>query len=58
MAEVEVQGGLLERIHEETAGNMGKVVIALAKVEEFAKTNDLTKVGLSEYGERPLDQSA
>ena len=58
MAEVEVQGGLLERIHEDTAGNMGKVVIALARVEEFAKTNDLTKVGLSEYGERPLDQSA
>jgi len=58
MAEVEVQDGLLTRIHEETGGNMGRVVIGLAKVEEFAKANDLSKVGLSEYGERTLTQSA
>jgi len=58
MAEVAIGDDLLERVHKETGGNMGRVVIALAKIEQFGKANDLETVGLAEYGDRSLDQSA
>lgn len=58
MAEVEVEEDLVKRIHEQTSGNMGRVVIALAKVEQFAKANDMQALGLAEYGDRSLDQAA
>lgn len=51
---IDVGRGLVERIHNESQANIGNIVIALGKIERFARTNDLASVGLSEFGQREL----
>jgi DNA transposition AAA+ family ATPase len=52
--EVEVREDLIEYVHRETAGNIGRVKIGLDKIEKFARGNGLTAISLADWGERPL----
>ena len=45
---------LAERIHEEADANIGHVVIALSRIERFARTNEIDEVTLADYGGRDL----
>lgn len=54
LCEVELEDDLIEHIHKQTEGNIGNVVIALAKVEKFGSMNALPLVTLADYGSRPL----
>ena len=51
---IDVGRGLVERIHKEAGGNIGFIVIALGKVERFARTNSLECVTLSDFAGRDL----
>lgn len=51
---IQVERDLVERIHKESGQNIGFIVIALGKVERFARTNNLDAVGLAEFGQREL----
>lgn len=59
LCEVEVQPDLVEYIHKETVGNIGRTKIGLDKVERWARANRKESVSLADWGERPLyyDQS-
>lgn len=54
LCEVAVEADLLKRVHEATKGNIGHMVIALGKVEAFARTNGLESVSLADFGNRAL----
>ena len=45
---------LLEFLHRESRGNIGRVIIGLARIETMAKTNRLASVGLAAWGTRQL----
>ena len=51
---IEIGEDLAMRIHEEADANVGHVVIALGRIERFARANDLERVTLAEYAERDL----
>lgn len=51
---IEISEDLAMRIHQESDANIGHIVIALGRIERFARTNDLEHVGLDEYGSRDL----
>ena len=52
--EVELGSDLLEYLHKETMGNIGRIIIGLAKIETFAKANKKSIISASEWGDRPL----
>lgn len=54
MCEVDVADDLIEHVHRETSGNIGRVKIGLSKIEKYASANRLTRVTAAEWGERPL----
>lgn len=54
LCEVEVAADLIEYVHRETGGNIGRVKIGLSKVEKYARANRLQRVTATEWGERPL----
>lgn len=54
ICEVDVADDLVERIHAETKGNIGNIVIGLGRIERFARSNSLDEVTLSAFGNRPL----
>lgn len=54
LCEVEVRPDLVEYVHKETVGNIGRVKIGLTTIERFAQANGLESVSLAEWGERPL----
>lgn len=45
LCEVEVEGALLERLHDEARGNIGLSVIGLGAIERFGTSNGLAVVG-------------
>lgn len=45
---------LAMKIHKEADANIGHVVIALSRIERFARTNDIDTVTLADYGDRAL----
>ena len=54
LCEVHIPLDMVEYIHRETAGNIGRVKIGLDKVEKYARANRLDSVSASDWGERPL----
>ena len=52
--EVKVLPDLIEYVHAETVGNVGRIKVGLDKIEKFATANDLTEVSLAQWGKRPL----
>ena len=54
LCEVHVSDDLLARLHEETRGNIGRVVIGLERIERLGRSSRLDTVGLAEFGARRL----
>ena len=54
LCEVEVGRDLLERVYNEAAGNVGKIVIALSKIERLGFANSLPCVDLEHFAARSL----
>jgi len=52
--EAELSEDLLNHLHRETAGNIGRVIIGLSKIEAFAKMNRKGKLTASDWKEKPL----
>ncbi len=49
LCEVEVERALAERLHADAGGNVGRLVVALAEAERWARTNGRDVVTLAEY---------
>jgi len=54
VCEVKVQPDLVEYIHKETRGNIGRAKIGLDKIEKYARGNGLKTIGRADWGDRPL----
>jgi len=52
--EVALQTDLVRHLHRETGANIGRIIIGLSKIEQFAKTNGFSTVSLAQWGDRPL----
>jgi DNA transposition AAA+ family ATPase len=52
--EVELASDLIEYLHKETMGNIGRLIIGLRKIETYAKVNNKSVIAASDWGERPL----
>lgn len=52
--EVELSPDLIEYLHRETKGNIGRCIIGLTKIEQYARANRLDKISAEQWGERPL----
>jgi DNA transposition AAA+ family ATPase len=53
--EVEISPCLLQYVHRETFGNIGRIIIALEKIERFAKAHGHDgSITAAIWGERPL----
>lgn len=60
VCEVEVGRDLVEHLHRETRGNVGRMVVGLTRIESLGKANGLASVDLAAWGDRQLffDQQA
>lgn len=54
LCEVTIEQDLLEHIHIQTSGNIGRVVIGIQKIEDFAMAHDLKSINAVQWGDRPL----
>ncbi|MDQ5987993.1 MAG: hypothetical protein CSYNP_03746 [Syntrophus sp. SKADARSKE-3] len=54
LCDVSLADDLVEHLHKESRANIGRMVIGLSRIESFGKTNGLSLVSLSEWGDRPL----
>lgn len=54
MCEVELGRDILEQIHRETKGGIGLIVLALAKLEAFAKGNRLAELDMATWGKKTV----
>jgi DNA transposition AAA+ family ATPase len=52
--EVEIAECLLQHLHRETAGNIGRVIIGLSKIEGYAKMNRKNRITAKEWDNKPL----
>lgn len=53
--EVPISNELIEYVHKETGGNIGRIIIAYERIEKFAKTNGIPGgVTLAQWGNQPL----
>lgn len=55
--EVPISAPLVEYVHRETGGNIGRIIIAYERIEKFAKANGLTDpsgVTLADWDHQPL----
>lgn len=50
--EVGIADDLLEKLHEQSRGNMGLIVVGMSDIENFGKTNRIKEVALEHWGER------
>lgn len=59
VCEVEVGPDLVEHLHRETRGNIGRMVVGLSRIEAMGRSNGLAVMDLAAWGERELfyDQS-
>ncbi|MBW4056964.1 MAG: AAA family ATPase [Proteobacteria bacterium] len=53
-SEVEIDDDLLRHLHKEAAGNIGRIIIGLSRIEVFAKSNRLGTVTLRQWDNRPF----
>lgn len=54
VCEIEIEDDLLQRIHQESEGNVGLMVVGLSRVEQFAKAQGWKKVDDERWGNRQL----
>jgi DNA transposition AAA+ family ATPase len=54
ICEVSLADDLLEHLHQESAANIGRMVVGLSRIERFAKASGLATVSLAVWGEREL----
>lgn len=54
VCEVSIEPCLLQHLHEEARGNIGRMVIGLTKIERMARTSGLLRVNAEQWGRRPL----
>ncbi len=52
--EVDMADDLIQYVHKETAGNIGRVIIAYERIEKFAKSNGITCVTRADWGDERL----
>jgi DNA transposition AAA+ family ATPase len=52
--EVELKDDLIEYVHRETCGNVGRIKVGLDKIEKVARANGKSVMSLSDWGGRPL----
>lgn len=52
--EVAVSDDLLTYLHKEAAGNIGRIIIGLTRIERKAKANSLTAISYGDWNEAPL----
>jgi len=52
--DIHIADDLLQHLHGVTAGNIGRQIVALTKIERMAKSSALDQVGLQQWGDRPL----
>lgn len=54
VCEVPVSRDLVEHLHREARGNIGRMVVGLTRIESFGKVNGLEAVDLASWGDRQL----
>lgn len=54
LSEIEIAPDLIQYIHKQTNGNIGRVVIALSKIEKYAEANGMKSVNADQWAEKPL----
>ncbi len=54
VCEVEISDDMLERLHSEARGNVGLMVVGLARIETLAKANGWKSLDLDRWGARQL----
>lgn len=52
LCEVKVKADLLDAVHKATGGYVRNLVVALARIEEYAKLHGSDAIGLAEWGKR------
>jgi DNA transposition AAA+ family ATPase len=52
--EIAIDDDLLHHLHKVSAGNIGRIIIGLSRIEVMAKTSRLESVSLRQWGDRPL----
>lgn len=54
LCEVAIAEDLLDLVHRRLHGNIGLIVVALSRIEAFARVRDLDQVALEHWGNEPL----
>lgn len=54
LCEVEIKPDLVQYIHQQTNGNIGRIVIGLTKIEKYAEANGMKSVSADQWAEKPL----
>lgn len=54
VCEVDLADDLLALLHKQAKGSMGLMTVGLARIEAFARSNDLATVNASQWADRPL----
>ena len=54
LCDVKVSADLVEYLHNQTNGNIGRIVIGLTKIEKYAEANGMNSVNADQWGERSL----
>ena len=57
ICEVQVADDLLASLHKNAAGSIGRIVVGLAKIENFARQRGKPSVALADWGDRPFSIS-
>jgi hypothetical protein len=52
LCEVKVRADLLDAAHRTTGGYVRNLVVALARIEQYAKARGLDAIGLADWGKR------
>jgi len=52
--DVTIADDLCRHLHKECSANIGRIIIGLTKIEKFARSNGLSQVTCSAWGDRPL----
>lgn len=58
LCEVDIQGDLLERVHQETSGSIGLMVVGMSRIEALAKANGWKVIDNDLWADRRLFLSA
>lgn len=54
VCEVEIEEDLLCHLHDETQGSVGLMVVGMARIESFARSNNFKKMNMERWGNRKL----